>query len=121
MKHFSKVNKLVLNIIQTFLLVLILSVQANAQYSNTHYIAPSPWQYFNKYNELVITTLSITAVPVTITGSDGTLYSNSLTTIAGKPLRYRFAGVDGAVNASATVLSGQGLIISGTSAISVFR
>ncbi|MFY7964502.1 MAG: Ig-like domain-containing protein [Chitinophagaceae bacterium] len=101
------------------MLVLILSTQAKAQYANTHYIAPSPWQYFNKYNELVITTLSNSAVSVTISSSNGTVYSNSLTTVAGSPLRYRFAGADAVVNASGTILNGQGLIVSGTAAISV--
>ena len=94
-------------------------MQAKAQYANTHYIAPSPWQYFNRYNELVITTLSTTAVPVTISSSDGTVYSNSLTTVAGTPLRYRFTATDAASNAPVTILNGQGIIVSGTSAISV--
>ncbi len=107
--HFSKI----------LLLALLLSIQAKAQYANTHYIAPSPWQYFNQYNELVVTTLSTTGVTVTISSSSGTLYSNSLTTIAGNPLRYRFTATDAFPNLTGIVLNGQGLTVSGTSPISV--
>ncbi|MCX6208172.1 MAG: hypothetical protein NTZ59_01395 [Bacteroidetes bacterium] len=93
--------------------------EASAQYTTTHYIAPSPWQYFNRYNELVITTLSTTAVVVSISSSNGTVYSNSLTTVSGTPLRYRFPALDAAANAANTILSGQGLIISANTPIGV--
>jgi len=96
-----------------------MGLQSRAQYTTTHYIAPSPWQYFNRYNELVITTLSTTAVVVTISSSNGTIYSNSLITIAGTPLRYRFSALDATANAANTILSGQGLIISANTPIGV--
>jgi hypothetical protein len=102
-----------------FFSLVVLSIGANSQYTTTHYIAPSPWQYFNRYNELVITTLSSTAVNVTISSSNGIIYSNSLTTIAGAPLRYRFAALDAAANLSRTILTGQGLIVSANTPIGV--
>lgn len=97
----------------------LLMLFSKAQYTTTHYIAPSPWQYFNRYNELVITTLSTTSVVVTISSSNGTVISNSLTTVAGSPLRYRFTALDAVANTSRTVLSGQGLIISANTPIGV--
>lgn len=105
----------------TFIIICLLFIQdvCIAQYTNTHYIAPSPWNYFNRYNELVITTLSTTAVTVTISGSDGTVYSNNNTTIAGTPLRFRFPALNASANASNTVLNGAGLIVSATTPIGV--
>jgi hypothetical protein len=98
----------------------MLSINANAQYTTKHYIAPSPWGYFDQYNEIVVTTLSTTPVTVTIQSSDGvTTYSNSLTTVAGAPLRYRFAARDAVANLPLTILSGQGLIVSAASPIGV--
>lgn len=106
--------------ISTTLLVLVAAFNvANAQYSNTHYIAPSPWSYFDKYNELIITTLSTTPITVTIASSSGTVYSNSLTTVAGTPLRYRFTAANAIQNSSSTTLSGAGLTISALSPIGV--
>ncbi len=98
---------------------LVTAFYSNAQYSTTHYIAPSPWSYFNQYNEIVVTTISTTPVSVTIQGSDGTIYSNSLTTVSGTPLRYRFTAKDASANYSSTVLTGQGLMISAASPIGV--
>ncbi len=113
-------NKLLIKpMAMMILFTLLLHNGLKAQYTTTHYIAPSPWQYFNRYNELVITTLSTTAVVVTISSSNGTVYSNSLTTIAGTPLRYRFTALDAAANSSGTVLTGQGLIISANTPVGV--
>ena len=99
-----------------FLSVLV----STAQYTTKHYIAPSPWGYFDQYNEIVVTTLSTTPVTVTIASSDGTtIYSNSLTTVSGTPLRYRFAARDAVANLPLTILSGQGLIVSAASPIGV--
>ncbi len=105
-----------------FYLPLFLLVCSNiifAQYTTTHYIAPSPWSYFSQYNELVVTTLSNTPVAVTIAGSDGTIYANSLTTVAGTPLRYRFANRDATANASKTILNGKGLKITASVPVGV--
>jgi len=86
--------------------------QAKAQYTTTHYVAPSPWSYFTNANELVVTTLSTSPVVVTIKKSDGTLVSNSLTTVAGSPLRYRFSQAGLAANPTNTILNSAGLIVS---------
>ena len=109
-------------IAKVFLIVSFLFLSLNgikAQYTNIHYIAPSPWTYFDRYNELVITTVSTTPVAVTVASSNGTVYSNSLTTVAGTPLRYRFSALDATANLSGVVLSGQGLIISASVPIGV--
>lgn len=101
------------------LLLIVSSRIAVAQYTTTHYIAPSPWSYFSQYNELVVTTLSNTPVAVTIAGSDGTVYANSLTTVAGTPLRYRFSNRDATANASKTILNGKGLKITASVPVGV--
>ncbi len=101
------------------LLLLISSRVLLAQYTTTHYIAPSPWSYFSRYNELVVTTLSNTPVAVTIAGSDGTIYANSLSTVAGIPLRFRFADRDATANASKTILDGKGLKITASVPVGV--
>lgn len=73
------------------LIILIIPVFANAQYYDTHYIAPSPWQYWSQANELVISTKNPTPVTVTLKKSDGTLIT-TLTVIESTPLSYRFDG-----------------------------
>lgn len=92
---------------------------ASAQYTATHYIAPSPWQYRSTANELIVTTTSTTPVTVTISRSDGTLLTNSVTTVSGTPLRYRFPGTGVAKNTTNTILSGVGLIVSAAIPIGV--
>lgn len=98
---------------------LLLSFIGAAQYSTTHYIPPSPWQYTNNANELEITTLSTTPVAVTIATSDGTVITNSITTVSGTPLQYRFPTVGVAANILNTVLNGRGLIVSAVTPIGV--
>jgi hypothetical protein len=121
---FKKYSKLLL--IFFVLFCMLPTNKIIAQFSNKHYIAPSPWSYFSKYNELVITTLSNTPVTVVIKSSDGTDYSsqNSFgtgnTTVAGTPLRYRFPQPHAPLgNAKNTVLNGAGLIISASQPIGV--
>ena len=102
-----------------FAVIVLISVSVKAQYTTTHYIAPSPWSYFDQYNEIVVTTISSTPVTVSIKGSDGTVYSNSLTTVSGTPLRYRFSARDAVANLSGTVLTGMGLIVSASAPVGV--
>lgn len=101
------------------LIFLLLSVTGKAQYTTIHYIPPSPWQYTNNANELVITTMSTTPVAVTIATSDGAVITNSLTTVYGTPLTYRFTTNGVSANTLNTVLSGRGLIVSALSPIGV--
>jgi len=100
-------------------LILMMTVSVKAQYTTIHYIPPSPWTYNNNANELEITTMSTTPVSVTIAKSDGTVISNSLTTVYGTPLQYRFTPVGVSANVLNSVLNGQGLIISVVSPIGV--
>jgi hypothetical protein len=106
----------------TFLIAIFFTVfpfLVSGQYSLTHYIPASPWRYYNDANELVVTTTSTTAVPITISKSDGTLITNTVTAIVNVPLRYRFATVGVRANAINTVHSSQGLIVSSTVPIGV--
>ncbi|MCZ4244652.1 hypothetical protein [Pedobacter punctiformis] len=84
-----------------------------------HYIAPAPWQYWSKANEIVITSDNGT-VTGTISKSDGTLIT-SFTCAQGTPYVYRFSGLPKDVPAYAlnTVLSGAGLIVQATGSVSV--
>ena len=100
------------------LLLLLLPFFVSGQYSLTHYVPASPWQYYNDANELIVTTTSATPVPITISKSDGTFIANS-TTVVNVPLRYRFASVGVRGNFINTVYSDQGLIVSSTVPIGV--
>ncbi|MFZ0597800.1 MAG: hypothetical protein WAM46_12540 [Flavobacterium sp.] len=71
------------------LFLLLVSYNASAQFYTKHYIAPAPWQYFSKANEIVIATNSATTVNIALKKSDGTLETN-LTAIKGAPAIYRF-------------------------------
>jgi len=105
-----------------FLIVFLLlnAYQASAQFYTKHYIAPAPWQYFSKANEIVIATNSTTTVTVTVSKSDGTNVT-TLTCVKGAPAIYRFAGKPSAAPALAldTVLNAAGLIVSATSPVSI--
>ncbi|WP_029277594.1 DUF11 domain-containing protein [Pedobacter borealis] len=84
-----------------------------------HYIAPAPWQYWSKANEIVITS-DIGTVTGTIKKSDGTILFN-FTCTQGVPYVQRFTGLPKDVPAHQlnTVLTGAGLIIEATGSISV--
>lgn len=84
-----------------------------------HYIAPAPWQYWSKANEIVITS-DIGTVTGTIKKSDGTVLFN-FTCVQGTPYVQRFTGLPKDVPAHPlnTVLTGAGLIIEATGSISV--
>ncbi|WP_149205528.1 HYR domain-containing protein [Flavobacterium johnsoniae] len=104
----------------TILFFLLISTSASAQFYTTHYIAPAPWQYFSKANEIVIATNSTTTVKITVSKSDGTLVTN-LTAVKGTPAVYRFAGLpkDAPAFTLNTVLNAAGLIVKGDKPISI--
>ncbi|BDU24747.1 gliding motility-associated C-terminal domain-containing protein [Flavobacterium sp. GSB-24] len=106
-----------------FLIVflLICTYNASAQFYTKHYIAPAPWQYFSKANEIVIATNSTTPVTIEILKSDGTLITNSLTASKGSPAVYRFAGLpkDAPALKLNTVINAAGLIVTGSKPISI--
>ena len=104
----------------TILFFLLISTSASAQFYTTHYIAPAPWQYFSKANEIVIATNSTTTVKITVSKSDGTLVTN-LSAVKGTPAVYRFAGLpkDAPAFALNTVLNAAGLIVKGDKPISI--
>ena len=103
-----------------FLFVLFASYRVSAQFYAKHYIAPAPWQYFSKANEIVIATNSTATVTITIAKSDGSTIT-TVTATKGAPAIYRFAGKPSAAPAFAfnTVLNAAGLIVSGTEPISI--
>ena len=99
---------------------LFLGTAAPATTYAKHYIAPAPWQYWSKANQIVITTESTTTVTGTINKSDGTLLFN-FTCVAGSPYVNRFPGLPSslAVHPLKTVISGAGLIVTADASISV--
>ena len=103
----------------TAIFFIIFPFLVSAQYSLTHYVPASPWQYYNDANELVVTTTSATPVNITIRKSDGTLITNTVTSVVNVPLRYRFATAGVRANSINTVYSDQGLIVSSTVPIGV--
>ncbi|MBF4506874.1 DUF11 domain-containing protein, partial [Flavobacterium sp. JLP] len=103
------------------LFILLITSSASAQFYTKHYIAPAPWQYFSKANEIVIATNSTTAVNIEILKSDGTLITNTLTAVKGTPAVYRFAGLpkDAPALKLSTVLNAAGLIVTGSKPVSI--
>ncbi|WP_231491402.1 hypothetical protein [Pedobacter sp. Leaf170] len=103
-------------------MVFILISKSFAQTYTKHYIAPAPWQYWSKANEVVVTTNSSTPVNVTITKSDGTFMA-SFTCTSGSPAVYRFTALPNTLPALSsslnTVLNGAGMIVTGSSPIAV--
>ncbi|SMO60636.1 gliding motility-associated C-terminal domain-containing protein [Flavobacterium resistens] len=102
-----------LNLFIAFL--FLISFSASAQFYTKHYIAPAPWQYFSKANEIVISTNSLTEVTITLTKSDGT-FEATLKATKGAPAVYRFKlnATTLPMNPLNTVLNGVGLIITST-------
>jgi uncharacterized repeat protein (TIGR01451 family)/gliding motility-associated-like protein len=107
-----------LNFLIAFL--LLGTYNASAQFYTKHYIAPAPWQYFSKSNEIVIATNSLTTVNITLTKSDGTL-ETTLTATKGNPAIYRFKllAKDLPMYALDTVINAAGLIVSSDGPTSV--
>jgi len=106
-------------VLSVFLLISVSSV--TAQTYKTHYIAPAPWQYFTVANELIVSTVSTTPISVTVKKSDGSLITTLNNVVAGSPAKYRFAGAVTSfpyLNLN-TNINAAGLIVEGTSAISV--
>ncbi|OXB06019.1 hypothetical protein B0A72_08415 [Flavobacterium pectinovorum] len=98
----------------------MISYNASAQFYTKHYIAPAPWQYFSKANEIVIATNSTATVNITVSKSDGTVVT-TLIASKGAPAIYRFAGKPSAAPAFTfnTVLNAAGLIVTGSAPISI--
>ncbi|RZM21598.1 MAG: hypothetical protein EOO88_32465 [Pedobacter sp.] len=85
-----------------------------------HYIAPAPWQYWSKANQIVITTESTAPVSGTITKSDGT-FLFSFTCSSGSPFVKRFTGLpkDLPIHNLGTVVNAAGLVVIAEASISV--
>ena len=113
----SRISKLGLGLTVT---LLVLASNLKAQSYTKHYIAPAPWNYFTKANELVVTTASVTPVTVTVKKSDGTS-AFTLTTKAGTPAVHRFTGVitDFPLHPLNSVISGAGIIVEASTSINV--
>ncbi|WP_347050453.1 HYR domain-containing protein [Flavobacterium olei] len=120
MRNFTFNRSGFFRLILLIVFLLLNAYKASAQFYTKHYIAPAPWQYFSKANEIVIATNSTTTVTVTVSKSDGTNVT-TLTCVKGAPAIYRFAGKPSAAPALAldTVLNAAGLIVSATSPVSI--
>jgi len=91
-----------------------------AQYASTHYIAPSPWQYWSDANEIVVSTTAIGTITVNLKKSNGTALT-TLTVTAANPVSYRFVGNPTTLgrNTVNTITSDRGLIVEATAPVSV--
>ncbi|RYF10598.1 MAG: hypothetical protein EOO42_22390, partial [Flavobacteriales bacterium] len=100
--------------------LLVLATGLKAQSYTKHYIAPAPWNYFTKANELVVTTASVTPVEVSVKNSNEVeiikLYPK-----AGAPAVHRFTGVitDFPLHPLNAVISGAGIIVEATASINI--
>ena len=112
-----------LKLLLIIFLILNIGLKMNAQYSKKHYIAPAPWYYFDKANELIVSTESTTPINVEVKSSDGVLLT-TLNVVQGLPIRYRFTNPPcGAACTPAhrtnTLYNAEGLIVSSTEKIAV--
>lgn len=103
-----------------FCLVLFVPFLVHSQYYNTHYIAPSPWQYWSQANEVVISTTDQNPVTVVLKKSDGTLLT-TLTVLESTPQSYRFTGSPAGLtrNLLNQVYDDRGLFIEATAPVLV--
>ena len=85
-----------------------------------HYIAPAPWQYWSKANQIVITTESTALVSGTISKSDGALIA-SFKCKANVPFVMSFSGSPDALSTHPLnqIVSAAGLIVEANASISV--
>jgi uncharacterized repeat protein (TIGR01451 family) len=85
-----------------------------------HYIAPAPWQYWSKANEIVVTTSSTVPVTGMIRKSDGTLIANFIVS-QNSPFTHHFSGLPKDVPPFSlnTIINGGGIIVEGSGSIAV--
>jgi len=102
-----------------FLFSFFASLTASAQNYKTHYIAPAPWQYWNKGNEIVIST-NVPGTTVQVKKSNGAVVT-TLSPTPSSPAVYRFSGELNTTpyNTLNTVLSDRGMIVESNNPISV--
>ncbi|MGL2995239.1 hypothetical protein ACSVH7_14625, partial [Flavobacterium sp. TSSA_36] len=102
------------------LLLLISTCNVYSQFFTNHYIAPAPWQYFSKANEIVIATNSSSTVNITLKKSNGTVITN-LTATKGAPAVYRFSGLPNSlpIHGLNTVINAAGIIVTSSGPTSV--
>ncbi len=96
------------------------SYWSNAQYATTHYIAPSPWQYWSNANEVVISTRETGTITVELRKSNGTLIT-TLSVTASSPVSYRFTGTASSLSRNDLGInySDRGLIVTATAPVLV--
>lgn len=91
--------------------ILFFSNSTFAHYATKHYIAPVPWNYASDANQFVVSSISVKAVSVVITKSDGTAIT-TLSVTSNSPNAYRLTGASGALAANTinTIYIDRGLI-----------
>lgn len=101
-------------------LFLFPTLKVNAQYAMEHFIAPSPWQYTTKANEIVVSTQETGTISVLVRKSDGSLVT-TLSVTSTAPATYRFTGetMGSPRNLKNTVYDNRGLFINASSKVSV--
>ena len=103
-----------------FLLILFSALHTQAQNAETHYIAPSPWQYWSDANEIVVSTQEAGPLSVELKKSDGTPLT-TLSVTAAAPVSYRFVGnpVTTPRNNTNTNYNDRGLIVTATGPVAI--
>lgn len=106
------------------LLLFLFNFYSYGQYYKTHYIAPAPWQYWSKANEIVIGTLSTAAsVNVTLKKSDGTVIADNIQVTVNNPISYIFYPNENIFSLTKnnlnTVYNDRGLIVEATEPVLV--
>src|SRR5690606_26298260 len=112
--------KYIKNSFYFLLLTLLTSVNVFAQYTEKHYIAPAPWQYWSEANEIVVSTAEPNEVTVVLTKSDGS-YLTTFTVLPDSPVSFIFEGTASALtrNQTNTTYNDRGLIVEATAPVMV--
>ncbi|WP_132031641.1 HYR domain-containing protein, partial [Flavobacterium circumlabens] len=120
MRNFTFKKISLFKLISFLVFFFFINFNASAQFYTKHYIAPAPWQYFSKANEIVIATNSVAEINITVAKSDGT-FITSLKAKKGTPAVYRFPllAKNLPMNALDTVLTGAGLIVTADGPVAI--
>src|SRR5690554_3535288 len=107
-----------------FLVVFFFSFfLAKSQYTNTHHIAPAPWQYWSNANEIVISTTEADTQDVTIDlfRSNGTFITTLTIPMGNSVISYIFQGSPLAAprNQVGTTYNDRGLIVEASAPVLV--
>lgn len=112
-------NKKILTSVFLLCISIFISNECFAQYAKEHFIAPAPWQYWSKANELIVSTTSEDPVTVVVKKSDGTELAKIENVKKYKPVTYYFEGEPSEILANEinTIYKDRGLFIQSSAPI----